>query len=41
MYQLQFDFEHVSGHYRRPWGSYGRGEKSVYITPYRRRKRFR
>lgn len=32
-------FEIVSCHFRRPWGSYGRGEKTVWIDTYKRRRR--
>ena len=39
MVQLLLDFERVSEHHRRPWGSYGIGEKSVFIDHYTRRKR--
>ena len=39
MRQLFFEFEDVCSHYRRPWGSYGVGDKTVYIESYRRRKR--
>ena len=34
-------FEEVCQHVRRPWGSYGRGLKTVFIDRYRRRKRVR